>query len=177
MEPTLPKKINILTITVIAIFIIVLFIFIFVRPLKKEEIQKNPTIVIPQATTSFVSSTSSTSRFKSPITSNNDKTVPTLSLYKDGNYFALGDYNSPGGAEEIKATINLKNDIIISATIESKASRPNSQKFQKIFIENFKPLIIGKNLDQVELHTVSGSSLTSGGWNDAIEKIKIQAKA
>ena len=96
--------------------------------------------------------------------------------YKDGIYSAVGDYISPGGAEKIGVTITLKGDIIEDAKAQSKAFRPNTIRYQGIFIENFRPLVIGKNLDEVKLDKVSASSLTPIGFNDALEKIKAQAK-
>lgn len=96
--------------------------------------------------------------------------------YKDGTYESLGNYTSPGGAEQIDVTLMLKDDVVTEATVVSKASRPNSVKFQGKFISGFKLLVIGKNIDDVHLDKVSGSSLTPGGFNDALEKIKSQAK-
>jgi len=101
----------------------------------------------------------------------------TSTEYKDGTYKALGDYVSPGGSEEISVTVTLKNDLITDASVESKAFRPQSVAHQNMFISGFKQYVIGKSLDQVVLDKVSGSSLTPKGWNDAIEKIKVEAKA
>jgi hypothetical protein len=103
-------------------------------------------------------------------------TAPT-STYKDGTYTATGDYFSPGGAEQLKVTVTLKNDIITDSSVQSLAFRPNSVNFQGIFVANYKPLVIGKDIDQVQLTKVSGSSLAPKGFNDALAKIKIEAKA
>ena len=104
--------------------------------------------------------------------------VPKSMTYKDGTYSAKGDYISPGGDEQIEVQVMLKNDIVVDAEVKSLvAQRPNSVKFQGIFIANFRPLVIGKKIDEVALSKVSGSSLTSGGFNAALDKIKIQAKA
>lgn len=97
-------------------------------------------------------------------------------MYKNGTYTNLGDYFSPGGNEQIEVQVTLKDDVIVSAEVKSLATRPISVKVQGIFIENFKPLVIGKNINDVVLDKVSGSSLTPKGWNDAIEKIKAVAK-
>jgi uncharacterized protein with FMN-binding domain len=103
--------------------------------------------------------------------------VSQSEIYKDGTYTAVGDYTSPGGAENIGVTVTLKNDVIESADVKSMAERPNTIKFQGIFIENYKPLVIGKNIDEVKLDRVSGSSLSPKGFNDALDKIKAEAKA
>ena len=101
----------------------------------------------------------------------------TSQKYKDGSYTAVGDYNSPGGAEQIGITLVLKNDVIVDATASPKATRPQSVNFQQQFSAGFKVMIVGKNIDEVSLDKVSGSSLTPKGFNDAIAKIKVQAKA
>jgi len=98
-------------------------------------------------------------------------------VYKSGTYTTTGNYTSPGGAESIKVTVTLVNDVITDATVVSNAFRPNSIQFQGQFISGFKQLVIGKNIDEVQLDKVAGSSLTPKGFNDAIIKIKAQAKA
>lgn len=99
------------------------------------------------------------------------------SVYKDGVYSATGNYVSPGGAEEVGVTVTLKDDIITTVEVALNSPRPTSQEFQGIFAANYKPLVLGKNIDDVELSKVSGSSLTSQGFNDALLKIKTEAKS
>lgn len=102
--------------------------------------------------------------------------APITSIYKDEIYSAVGNYFSPGGAEQIKITLTFKGDTIIDAQAEPQATRPNSIKFQSIFTSNFKQFVVGKKIDEVVLDKVSGSSLTPKGFNDALAKIKVQAK-
>lgn len=103
--------------------------------------------------------------------------VKQASQYKNGSYTAIGGYISPGGQEKIGVTVTLKDGMISEITVEPKATRPMSMKMQGMFSGNYKPMVIGKNIDEVTLDKVSGSSLTSKGFNDAITKIKEQAKA
>jgi len=120
-----------------------------------------------------------------PVTTPNDTTTPPVtppvdkkSIYKDGTYTAIGDYNSPGGANQIKVTVTLVNDNITDATVTSVVAKgPPSVAFQGQFISGFKQYVIGKNITEVTLSRVSGSSLTPIGWNDAVAKIQTQAKA
>jgi uncharacterized protein with FMN-binding domain len=97
--------------------------------------------------------------------------------YKDGTYSATGNYVSPGGAEELDVKITLQNGIITDSEVDSKATRPNSVRFQGLFVSGYKPLIIGKNINDVKLDKVSGSSLAPGGFNDALNEIKQQARS
>ena len=111
----------------------------------------NPTTEIPQETT-------------------------TSYLYKDGVYKTIGNYTSPGGAEQIDVTLTVKNDVITSATVISLAVRPESKLNQGKFLSGYQTLVVGKKLDEVVLTKVSGSSLTPKGWNEAIAEIQTQAK-
>lgn len=97
--------------------------------------------------------------------------------YKDGTYDVEGDYLSPGGEEHIGVSLTLKGDLVEDVTFTSKATRPNSVKFQGQFATGYKELVVGKNIDEVTLDVVSGSSLTPKGFNDALAKIKELAKS
>jgi uncharacterized protein with FMN-binding domain len=112
-----------------------------------------------------------------PIPVNPTTEVTTSYLYKDGNYSATGGYNSPGGAEEIVVNVTLKSDVITDVSVEPKATLPASLNWQTVVASNIKSIVVGKKLDEVVLNKVSGSSLTPKGWNDAIAKIKVSAKA
>ncbi len=105
--------------------------------------------------------------------------VPTAStyMYKDGTYNSKGSYNSPAGAEEIDVTVVLKNDVITDVTVKSLATVDASKNWQGKFIGGVKAEVVGKKLSEVNLTKVSGSSLTPKGWNDAVAKIQVQAKA
>lgn len=112
-----------------------------------------------------------------PPVAQQDTPSAVSASYKDGEYSVVGNYISPGGAEEIGVKLTLKDNVITEAVIEPKATRPISKKMQELVAKDFKPMVIGKNIDEVTLDKVSGSSLTPKGFNDAIAKIKTQAQA
>jgi uncharacterized protein with FMN-binding domain len=99
------------------------------------------------------------------------------SQYKDGTYTATGTYDSPGGLDNVGVTLTLKNDAITSVSFTPMAHDGTSARYQTMFAGGFQSLVLGKNIARVHLDTVSGSSLTGGGFNDALAKIKAQAKA
>lgn len=101
----------------------------------------------------------------------------TSFIYKSGTYTAIGNYNSPGGAEEIDVKIVLEDDVVVDAEVISRATRPRSITMQGQFVSGFKEQVVGKYLDEVLLDKVSGSSLTPKGFNEAIAEIKEQARA
>ena len=112
-----------------------------------------------------------------PATSTQQPVAITNASYKNGNYSAIGDYISPGGAEQVGVTLTLTDDIITDVNFEVKAERPVSLKRQEAFAADYKQFVVGKKINEVELTKVSGSSLTSKGFNDALAKIKAEAKS
>ncbi len=101
----------------------------------------------------------------------------TTYIYKDGTYTSKGSYNSPAGAEQIDVTVVLKDDMIADVTVKSLATIDASKNWQGKFIGGLKAEVVGKKLSEVTLTKVSGSSLTPKGWNDAVAKIMVSAKA
>jgi len=101
----------------------------------------------------------------------------TESEYKDGTYSADGHYVSPGGPRDIGVTITLQNGVVTDTNFDGRAVDPTSQRFQGEFRDNYAAMIIGKNIDDVALTKVAGSSLTPIGFRDALEKIKAEAKS
>lgn len=96
-------------------------------------------------------------------------------VYKDGTYTATGEYSSPAGKEEIGVTLTLVDDVITDVSVTPMATVPISVRLQADFAANYKTLVVGKKIDEVNLGKVSGSSLTPVGFNDAIAKIKLEA--
>lgn len=99
------------------------------------------------------------------------------STYKDGTYSAVGAYASPAGGEQVDVSLTLKNDIITDATFTGEAKFGKSQMMQNNFAAGYKTLVVGKSIDSLSLGVVNGSSLTPHGFMDAVEKIKVEAKA
>lgn len=108
---------------------------------------------------------------------NEQTTTTPAAMYKDGTYTATGAYTSPGGPETIVISLTLRDGVVTDATAQPQAEQPISKRMQQAFSQNFKGMIVGKNINEVTLDKVSGSSLTPKGFNDAVEQIKTQAKA
>lgn len=111
-----------------------------------------------------------------PAVAQQDVPSAVSATYKDGDYSVVGTYNSPAGAETMGVSLTLKDNIITAVTIEPKANAPISKKFQETVADSIKPFVVGKRIDAVKLSKISGSSLTPKGFNDALEKVKVQAK-
>ena len=97
--------------------------------------------------------------------------------YKDGTYKATGDYVSPGGSQEITVSVTVENGIITDTSAQNGANDTESKEHQGDFIAGYKSKVVGKKLSEVSLSRVSGSSLTSQGFNDAIQQIRQDAKS
>lgn len=102
--------------------------------------------------------------------------VVSIGTYKDGTYSADGQYEVHKGSEHIKITVTLKDNVITDSQFEATPAFPMSQRFMDMFSSNYKAAVIGKNINEVHLGKISGSSLTPNGFNNALEKIKAQAK-
>ncbi len=121
--------------------------------------------------------TTDTMMTETPVNQNIQSSPSTAtSMYKDGTYQATGNYVSPGGPREIGVTVTISNGQITDSQFEGKATDATSKRFQGEFGNNYKTFVIGKNIDEVMLTKVSGSSLTPKGFDDALNKIKQQAK-
>lgn len=95
--------------------------------------------------------------------------------YKDGTYSADGNYVSPNGTETVGVQLTLAGGTVSDVAITQHPSNPNTRKFQGEFAGGIKSQIVGKKLDEIKVSKVAGSSLTSGGFNQAVEKIKADA--
>ncbi|MFJ6536323.1 hypothetical protein ACIQH5_08815 [Paenarthrobacter sp. NPDC091711] len=98
------------------------------------------------------------------------------STYKDGTYSSDGTYTSPNGQETVGVELTLAADKVSAVNITVHPSNPNTKKFQGEFASGIAAQIVGKDIDDLNVSKVAGSSLTSGGFNEAVEQIKSQAK-
>jgi uncharacterized protein with FMN-binding domain len=112
----------------------------------------------------------------SPTASSSVEAANT-SAYKDGSYSATGEYQSPGGNETIKINLTLRGGQIIDTSAQSGSTNPTGRQYQGQFISGYKAQVVGKSIDDLNISRVSGSSLTSGGFKDAVNQIKSQAKS
>ncbi|MDB5170224.1 MAG: hypothetical protein JWN82_620 [Candidatus Saccharibacteria bacterium] len=103
-------------------------------------------------------------------------TVDPSATYTDGTYEATGDYVSPGGNEEITISVTLKDNVVTDTSAINGATDTEAKQHQDDFIGGYKSLVVGKNINEVKLSRVSGSSLTSQGFNDAIQQIRNKAE-
>ena len=132
-----------------------------------------PSAQAPAAQSTAASTGSATSG--APIASTGASTS-AASGYKDGTYSADGNYVSPNGTETVGVELTLSGGTVSDVNITQHPSDPNTRKFQGEFAGGIKAQIVRKKLDELNVSKVAGSSLTSGGFNEAVEKIKSEAR-
>jgi len=95
--------------------------------------------------------------------------------YADGTYTESANYQSPNGTETVEVTMTLENDIITAVEVVGDGDNPDSKHYQGEFAGGIGAVVVGKDIDEIAVSKVAGSSLTSGGFNDAVEAIKADA--
>ena len=97
--------------------------------------------------------------------------------YTDGAHTSNITYRAPENSNHTMAvTLTLKGDIVTASSITYGGDKVGeSSQYQNRFMNAYQAQVIGKKLDSIKLSRVSGASLTTGGFNDAVAKIKASA--
>lgn len=101
----------------------------------------------------------------------------TGGTYTDGTYTAEGTYQTPEGPETITVQLTIASDAVTAVEVTGEPTRRESKQYQSQFIGGISDAVVGKSLDEVKVDRVAGSSLTSGGFNAAVEEIRTDAAA
>ncbi|WP_332759963.1 FMN-binding protein [Pseudarthrobacter sp.] len=131
----------------------------------------------PSATPAVPAATSdSTSGATTAPSGTASSPASSASLYQDGTYSADGTYVSPNGTETVGVELTLAAGTVTAVNITQHPSNPNTRKFQGEFAGGIAAQVVGKSIDDLNVSKVAGSSLTSGGFNQALDKIKAEAQ-
>ncbi|EFQ82191.1 hypothetical protein HMPREF0063_12715 [Aeromicrobium marinum DSM 15272] len=107
-----------------------------------------------------------------------DPSAASSGGYAAGDYSAEGSYQTPGGTQSVVVELSLDaTGTITSVEVIPQADGGNSEQFQGRFAGGIADEVEGVSIDDLDVSKVSGSSLTSGGFNKAIDEIKAQAAA
>ena len=129
----------------------------------------------PSATDSAPAANSAAAQATTP-SSGSSALAGSGSTYKDGTYSADGNYTSPNGTETVGVQLTLASGTVTDVQITEHPSNPNTRKFQGEFASGIAAQVVGKSIDDLNVSKVAGSSLTSGGFNQAVEQIKSEAQ-
>lgn len=101
--------------------------------------------------------------------------VPVDASYRDGSFQANGTYQSPNGSENIIVVLELQNDIVTGVEITINPNNPTTANYQGQFADGIGEIVIGQDIDTLNVTVVAGSSLTSNGFREALTAIKADA--
>lgn len=94
--------------------------------------------------------------------------------YTDGVYRATGTYgNLPS---HLGVTITLDHDVITAVEVATPATDPTSLEYQRRFAAAVPAVVIGKDIDDVRVGRLAGASGCPVGFNDALARIKSEAR-
>ena len=114
---------------------------------------------------------------ESSSTSTARTTAASTGKYADGTYTSSGSYQTPETVETISVTLTLDNDVITEVNVIGDPQARETQQYQGQFIGGISDVVVGKNIDEISVSRVAGSSLTSKGFNSAVDKIKSEASS
>ena len=97
------------------------------------------------------------------------------STYTDGTYTESGSYQTPNGTESVDVTLTIADDVVTAVEVVGHGDNPDSKHYQGEFIGGIDAAVVGKKLDDIAVTKVAGSSLTSGGFTEALDAIKVDA--
>lgn len=101
----------------------------------------------------------------------------SATTYTDGTYTADGSYQTPETVESISVTLTIADGVVKDVEVTGDPQAPETKEYQSKFIGGIADEVVGVSLDDLNVSRVSGSSLTSNGFNAAVESIKEQAAA
>lgn len=96
--------------------------------------------------------------------------------FANGTFTAQGSYRSPGGSDTIEVTAVIKDDLLTDISVEKVIASRVSTGYIERFARNIGNEVIGQPIKGLTSPSrVSGSSLTSRGFNAALETIRTEA--
>jgi uncharacterized protein with FMN-binding domain len=107
--------------------------------------------------------------------STSDSSTTTSTTYADGTYTAEASYQAPSGTESVTVEITVANDVVTAVTTSSDSGDHEAREWQERFASGISAEAVGKDLASLSVSRVAGSSLTSTGFNVALDDIRSQA--
>lgn len=130
------------------------------------------------ATTSDTSS-STTTEPTAAATTDSGSSDSASGAFVAGTYKGDGSYSNPrGNIEKVHVSMTITADgTIESVDVTGTTDGAESAQYQGLFISGISDEVVGKKIDELNVTVVSGSSLTSGGFMQAVDAIEAEAAA
>ena len=110
-----------------------------------------------------------------PAERREDAVPAQTSVYRDGTYTANAEYYTPKRRKHvISVTLSLRDDVIAGVDVQydgAEARTPSHTRFDGAY----ESLVLGVEMDELDLSRVGGASLTTTAFNEALGDITSDA--
>ncbi|MBT2556048.1 hypothetical protein [Arthrobacter sp. ISL-5] len=96
--------------------------------------------------------------------------IPAAVQYRDGSYTARGVYGSLPSHQDV--TLTLDRGAVTTIEITTPAQDQTSLGYQQRFAAALPNAVIGRNIDELNIDRLAGSSGCSEGFMKALERLK-----
>ncbi len=128
------------------------------------------------ATSATTPTTTQQTTKTTPSSASTSATTTPSYAYKDGTYSVTATYRVPeASAQKLGVSLTIVNDVITGAAATNMATDQTSSMYQNAFVSGYKTSVVGKSIASLQLGKVSGSSLTTAAFNDALTAIRKEA--
>lgn len=98
--------------------------------------------------------------------------------YKDGTYTASANYSVPHGYQNsISVSITVSNGSITAASATHSTSDRESAEYTDVFDSSLSSKVVGQSLSGASFSRIGGASLTTDGFQTALETVMNEAAA
>jgi hypothetical protein len=162
------NKAKFITALVVIAAIAIIYLFSALRTHKAD--------AISSASETPLTSTKASNPAPAPASSDSTSAAPAAT-YKAGTYSASGSYRTPQTNESINVSLSIAADgMVTDSSVQQTPASRESRLYQADFKDNYRQYVVGKKLADINIGRVSGSSLTSIGFKEALNQIESQAK-
>lgn len=96
----------------------------------------------------------------------------------DNTYTTTVEYDVPEGTESNSFSLVIKDGIISSVEVGITTTNKASLKYQQDFAKNIASIIVGQKISELKsIDRVSGASVTTTAFNDALLKLQQQLQS
>ena len=101
-------------------------------------------------------------------------TQPTTQISSAKSLSATISYFPEGMNESITVSLTITNSLVSEVSLTQSMNDGKSRRYQLAFESEIQPLVVGKDIKNLNLSRVAGASFTTDAFMQAVEKIKQQ---
>jgi len=136
--------------------------------------QETPEAITPTPSTGAPAPDAAAPDVAAPDAASSDATAVD-SEFRDGEYSATGWYGGLPSHHDV--TLTIENDLIVDVEINTPAEDETSLGYQQRFVAALPDAVVGRDISDLTVDRLAGSSGCSEGFMDALAQIKEQAAA